>query len=535
LARRTTKARIQKAVISPLDEVRVGIYRRRSTDDENQPYTIEAQGVSLHAYVQSQERWRIVKDWVDDASGATTERDGLKQAMRAVKAGLIDVLLVYRVDRFSRNLRDTVTLLDELDKHNVVFRSATEPFDTATAIGRMLVQMLGMFAQFERDLIVDRVTNGHNRKAAKGKWSGGRRPYGYLKEKVTHFLVPNPAEEGTVKLIFDLYTKDRLGASSIATILNERGYRTSGGKLWSTEPVLRVLTNRVYIGEIVYGEVVVKDCHPKLIEMHQFDEAQRILATRSRSHGHRAANSSDYIATGRLNCPTCGAPMIGTRANGRNRTYRYYTCWTRNKYGTKVCNEPRIDADALDQAVVDVIASFYRSQQALIERAVAIAQNACENGREALEAEAKVIEAKITSTNGKIDKYLDAFEDGKLEPDDVKTRLSKLKEQLQQLRDRRHQLADELATTPVAPGSATLADVNDNIKDVLTTGTNNQLKALVESVVTKIKILGPGRLLPVLRVPQPVGEQLDEPGDAESASVRALSQVVPPIGLEPTL
>ena len=126
------------------------------------------------------------------------------------------MLLVYRVDRFSRNLRDMVTLLDELDQAGVVFRSATEPFDTSTPMGRMLVQMLGMFAQFERDTIIDRVIAGMERKAAKGKWKGGRRPFGYQVDKTTHTLITDEHEAVIVRLIFDLYTRDRLGSSAIA-------------------------------------------------------------------------------------------------------------------------------------------------------------------------------------------------------------------------------------------------------------------------------------------------------------------------------
>ena len=144
------------------------------------------------------------------------------------------------------------------------------------------------------------------------------------------------------------------------------------------------------------------------------------------------------------------------------------------------------------------------------------------------------MEAKIASNTSKIDKYLDAFEDGTLDPDDVKVRLAELKK-LRQLSDRRHTLAYELAASPVSPGAATLADVSHNIKDVLEAGTNNQLKALAESVLVEIKIVGPGRLLPVFCVPQPGDTPMDQSTDAQPPSVRALSQVVPPIGLEPTL
>jgi site-specific DNA recombinase len=156
------------------EDVRVGVYVRRSTDDEHQPYSIEAQDARLAAYIGSQPGWRQAARFADDASGATTHRPGLQRALAAARAGVIDVLLVYRVDRLTRSLRDLVTLLDDLEQAGVVFRSVTEPFDTATAMGRMLVQMLGMFAQFERDTIIDRVITGMERKAASGKWKGGR-------------------------------------------------------------------------------------------------------------------------------------------------------------------------------------------------------------------------------------------------------------------------------------------------------------------------------------------------------------------------
>lgn len=120
------------------EDVRVGVYVRRSTDDEHRPYSIEAQDARLAAYIASQPGWRQAARFADDASGATTSRPGLRRALAAARSQAIDVLLVYRVDRLTRSLRDLVTLLDELDQAGVVFRSATEPFDTATPMGRML-------------------------------------------------------------------------------------------------------------------------------------------------------------------------------------------------------------------------------------------------------------------------------------------------------------------------------------------------------------------------------------------------------------
>src|SRR5690606_24886756 len=141
----------------------------------------------------------------------------------------------------------------------VVFRSATEPFDTSTPMGRMLVQMLGMFAQFERDTIIDRVINGMERKAAKELWKGGRRPFGYTVAHDTHRLVHSIAESPIVRLLFRLYTQAWLGSRAGAEVPDDRGCRTTTGGTWSAYHVLRVLSNRIYIGELAFREITVHD------------------------------------------------------------------------------------------------------------------------------------------------------------------------------------------------------------------------------------------------------------------------------------
>lgn len=400
MARSTTAQRTKKAAMTTLgDDVRVGIYVRRSTDDEHQPYSIEAQDTRLGAYIDSQPGWRLVTRFSDDASGATTGRPGLQRALAAARAGLIDVLLVYRVDRFSRNLRDMVMLLDELDSAGVVFRSATEPFDTSTPMGRMLVQMLGMFAQFERDTIIDRVIAGMERKAAKGKWKGGKRPFGYQVNKTTHTLVIDEHEAIIVRLIFDLYTKDRLGSRAIAKVLNERGHRTSSGGKWSGHQVIRALNNRVYLGELSFRDITTTNTHDPIIDTTTWAQAQAILDARGESHAHRAASGSDYVLTGRLRCPQCGKAMVGTRATGRNKTYRYYTCWNLARYDATKCDFKRLNADAVDLAILDALATFYRTRHDLIHDAVADHQQQHQAANADRHAELATVENEITKTS----------------------------------------------------------------------------------------------------------------------------------------
>lgn len=542
---RSKAAHHTKATMTVLGEdVRVGIYVRRSTNDEHQPYSIEAQDTRLGAYIDSQPGWRLVKRFHDDASGASTQRPSLTTAMTAARAGVIDVLLVYRVDRFSRNLRDMVTLLDELDQAGVVFRSATEPFDTSTPMGRMLVQMLGMFAQFERDTIIDRVIAGMERKAAKGKWKGGRRPFGYLLDKTTHTLTPHTPEAAIVRLIFDLYTRDRLGAKAIAHILNDRGHRTTTGGRWSAYQVLRVLANRVYIGELSFRDITTTNCHQSLLELATFDQAQQILTTRGQDYSHRAANSSDYQLTGLMRCPKCHKAMIGTRAHGKTKIYRYYTCFTRARYDTTTCDATRINADTIEPAVLEALSSFYRDHHTLITDAVTRAQAQHLAAEDTQRAELTTVQTELIKTNHAIDRYLTAFENGTLQEDDLATRLAGLKTKTQQLRTRHDELTNQLIDTPQPLPPATLTEVADHITEIITTGTDNQRKALIETLITEIKITRPDTLVPVFRVPQPPTEETapnakkaptggKPPVRTPKAGVRAMTNLVEVPGIEP--
>ena len=160
------------------ERVRVATYTRISTDEERQPNSLEAQRVRLDAFVSSQPEWGTSRRYEDQFTGTVIDRPALTRLLKDARLGRFDVLLVYRVDRLARSIRGLAQIIDELDQAGVIFRSATEPFDTGTPAGRMMVQMLGVFAEFERALIVERITAGLERKAARGGWCGGQRPYG---------------------------------------------------------------------------------------------------------------------------------------------------------------------------------------------------------------------------------------------------------------------------------------------------------------------------------------------------------------------
>lgn len=177
---------------------RVATLTRISTDEVNQPYSLEAQAQGLESFVASQPGQKITHRFVDQASGATLERPGLQAALAAARAGEFDVLLVYRIDRISRSIVGLMAIVEELEAAGVALRSATEPIDTQGPVGRMLLQLLGIFAEFERSLLIDRITKGFERKAARGEWLGGPGPFGYRVDPATKTLTadPNEADDG---------------------------------------------------------------------------------------------------------------------------------------------------------------------------------------------------------------------------------------------------------------------------------------------------------------------------------------------------
>lgn len=518
---------------SNADEVtrRVAVYTRRSTDEEHQPYSIEAQTLRLDAYVASQPGWVKVASFSDNASAKDTHRPGLRAALTAARSGRIDVLLVLKVDRFSRRQRDLVSLVEELSSLKVAFVSATEAFDTSTPAGRAMLQMLGTFAEFEREMIIDRVVAGMARHAAAGRWPGGVRPDGYQLDPATKRLVIDEERAGLVREIFDLYTSKRLGTRAIANRLNERGSRTRTGGPWSAHTIRWLLTNPAYIGQVSFRDTTVRNAHEPIIDANTFTVAERLLAARGETRTHRAVSSSEYHLTGRIRCPHCHKGFIGTAAHGRTKTYRYYTCWTRARYGTATCAADRLNADAADTALFANMSAFYREHRDLIAAAATEADTARHAATDRHRAELTRVEKEITRTGIAIDRYLTAFENNALDPTLLQDRLTALRAKTTQLQARRDELSELLDNAPVMPSDAELDALADHIDEILDHGTPAQRKALVEQLVEEIQIVGPGRIRPIYRIPRRASSA--EPAAEDCTTVRTMGNLVGRTGIEP--
>lgn len=506
--------------------MRIATYTRISTDEEHQPYSLDAQKTKLHAYIQSQDDWQLVKEYTDQCSGAKLDRPALQKALTEAKAGRFDLLLVYRVDRFSRSVRGLAQLLEELAQSGVAFRSSTEPFDTTTPAGRMMVQMLGVFAEFERATIIDRVINGMERKAARGEWmsGSGNRPFGYNVDKQSHQLQPNEHEAPLVKLMFEMYGRKDMGAQAIAHWLTERGHRTRHGKPWGSKTVLTILRNRVYIGDIFFRGQHHKASHDPLVEQELFERVERLLAQRGEDFAKRKSVGSDYLLTGLMLCNRCQKHFLGTAARGNRYRYRYYTCYSRNRYGNDICNIDRLPATDLEDAVLDaMLETFGRTD--VLDEAIRAATSGTDVLRQQQQSELATVEAQIRKTEEGIDRYLQAFEEGNLPESVCGDRLRSLGQKAGELRFRRDELRDDLSVDEAATelDASQFGVVRQMIADSIHGDDDAAKKQLLQGLVQEIRIEGRDKIVPVFRMPNlPAGDQEEK--------VRAMGSWAVPTG-----
>ncbi|GAA4158982.1 hypothetical protein GCM10022251_34710 [Phytohabitans flavus] len=344
----------------------------------------------------------------------------------------------------------------------------------------------------------------------------------------THRLIPHETEQHVVHDIFTRYAETRAGTRAIADQLNVEGKRTRAGKPWSGHTIGRMLTNRLYIGEVGFRDVVVPDAHPAIIEADLFERCQRILTARGEVGSARAASNSDYHLTGRITCPRCGHKYIGTAATGKLRRYRYYTCFSRARYGKAGCTAPRINADHLDPAVASALIDFYTHTD-LITAAIEAERELRAAGSHQHTAELGTITAQIKTTDAAIDRYLTAFENETLDERTCGARVRDLTAKLERLKIRQTELAELIHAQPEPPSAQAIKQLRRQLGQVLAHGTAGQRKAVIEEHIAEVKIQGE-QLIPIFNVPT----NGEGPADISTdPTFRSSPYVVEPRGLEP--
>jgi DNA invertase Pin-like site-specific DNA recombinase len=306
----------------------------------------------------------LVPDHYDDGgiSGATLERPALKRLLADIEAHRVDVVVVYKIDRLSRALMDFAKLVEVFDRNNVTFVSVTQSFNTTTSMGRLTLNILLSFAQFEREVIGERIRDKFAASRKKGMWMGGFVPLGYdIKDRK---LVVNEAQAATVRMIFERFIK--IGsATELVRRLRTEGVRGKQGKLVDKGYVYKLLNNRVYIGEAVHKGTAYPGEHQAIIDRTLWDRVHSVLRESPRKRAVNTRTQTPALLKGLIFGPT-GRAMTPAHTRRNGKLYRYYVSTDVLKRDATACPVRRIPAGEIEGAVVDQLRGVLRTPEIIV-------------------------------------------------------------------------------------------------------------------------------------------------------------------------
>jgi site-specific DNA recombinase len=404
--------------------VRCAIYTRKSTEVglEQNFNSLDAQREACLAYIQSQrhEGWKCLPARYDDGgfTGGNMDRPALKRLLADVEAGHIDCVVTYKLDRLSRSLLDFARIIGTFEKHHVSFVSITQQFNSATSMGRLVLNVLLSFAQFEREIISERTRDKIAATRRKGKWCGGIPILGYDVDPQVLRLVVNAQEATRVRAIFDLYLKYQ-ALLPVVRELERRGWRTKtwvtrkgrkmGGQRFTKTNLHKLLTNATYAGKLRYKTELHNGEHAAIVDPVKWQKVQELLK-RNRYKGSTERNGSGAILKGLLFCRPCGSAMTPTYSSNGSKRYRYYICSQAQKRGWDRCPSQSVSAGQMERIVLEQISKLGQDPERL-KKILAEASKqrhtrlaTLEGERRRLERELKVLTKSVPSEIGSGDR-----------------------------------------------------------------------------------------------------------------------------------
>jgi site-specific DNA recombinase len=366
--------------------VHCGIYTRKSTEEglDQDFNSLDAQRESAEAYIASQrhEGWSCLPDRYDDGgfTGGNMERPALARLLVDIAAGKIQAVVVYKVDRLSRSLLDFARMMETFDKYHVAFVSVTQQFNTATSMGRLVLNVLLSFAQFEREIISERTRDKIAATRRKGKWTGGHPLLGYDVDPRGKFLVVNEDEAPRVREIFALYLKHE-GLIPVVRELERRGWvnkrwvtrkgRARGGRPFTKTSLYQLLSNVTYVGRVKYKHEVHPGEQTGIVNKEVWKQVQALLQRNGRNSRVPVRNKFGALLQGLLHCVPCGCAMTPTfAAKKKTRRYRYYVCCSAQKRGWATCPSKAIPAAEIERFVLERIQEIGKEPD-LVRKALA--------------------------------------------------------------------------------------------------------------------------------------------------------------------
>ncbi len=346
-------------------KLRCAVYTRKSSEEglEQEFNSLHAQREACEAYIASQrsEGWVLVRDQYDDGgiSGGTLERPGLKRLTADIEDGLVDVVVVYKIDRLSRSLADFAKLVEVFDRNGVTFVSVTQSFNTTTSMGRLTLNILLSFAQFEREVTAERIRDKVAASRKKGMWMGGVPPFGYRVEN--RKLLVDEENSEHVRWIFARFIE--IGSCTVlAREVDARGLGTPRGNRIDKKYLYRMLSNRAYLGEAVHKGDSYPGEHDAIIDRETWDKVHAILQESPRKRAARTRADTPALLKGLLFGPD-GAAFSPTHTRKGGKLYRYYVSQMVLKHGAGACPIGRVPAGEIEAAVIDQLRAVFRQPE----------------------------------------------------------------------------------------------------------------------------------------------------------------------------
>jgi site-specific DNA recombinase len=403
-----------KTMLAP-KPVRCAIYTRKSTDEGlNKEFnSLDAQREAAEAYILSQrhEGWTLLPTHYSDGgyTGANIERPGVRQLLADIEAGKIDCVVVYKVDRLSRSLIDFGRMMEMFEKKGICFVSITQQFNTNSSLGRLTLNILLSFAQFEREIISERTRDKQVAARKKGKWTGGHLILGYDLDPRGGRLVINQEEADRVREVFRLYLEGTT-VLNLVRRLDQLGWRnkqwTTHGKLYGGSPLRRchiynLLGNIIYTGRIKVGQEIFPGEHGGIIDVASFDQAQVRLKQNAWTPGNPHRMKMESLLRGIIYCSCCGSGMYSTYSASNQRRYRYYVCYRSQQKLEGYCTTRAVSAPSVENAVVEGIQRVGVNPDVLAET-VRVARQRLSESLGGVQEELKAVNLKLKNLKSQV-------------------------------------------------------------------------------------------------------------------------------------
>lgn len=440
----------------------VAIYCRVSTEEQaSEGYSISAQLHTLRQYA-SLYGWHIAEEYVDEGiSGKDIKgRPALQKLIAEVDKDKYQAVLVWKISRLSRNMLDTLVLLEKFEVYDVKFISYSENFDTATPIGKLVVQLMASIAEMERNTLSENVKLGMTQRAKEGNWNGGV-VFGY--DSIKKELVINPDEAKIVQHIFQMYA-DGKGLKAITNHLNKAGYRTKRNRHFSINGIATILDNHIYIGKIRWLQVENwdkkrrrgKNPNPILVDgKHEAiisHDLWSIVRARRQSKSFKQRQSNEpFLLSGILRCPDCEQGMVPsittyTLKDGSKRKHRYYVCGNFHNKGSAACKTNSIKAYEAEDAIINRITSFLNDSEDFLKSIDNINKENIQSNKE-IKEQLDVIQLQLDETDAMQAKYMEAFEQSLFPITILQDRLQKVSKQISELEQNKNELSTQLSSS----------------------------------------------------------------------------------------